>query len=240
MKVTFSKHCFGRNEKMKNSEVDYYQYTSSDILFMISWKTRKTIFSLFMKHMTPAEFSTILDVGVTPNEGRGESNFFERLYPYKNRITAASIEDAQNIERRYGVRFVRLKVGEGLPFKDNEFDIGFSNAVVEHVGSREKQRAFIEEIVRVSRKCFVSVPDRLFPIEHHTALPFIYYLPQTIHRKLLRTFGKVLYSTEETLNLLTQRDLNGMIPSACRREMISVRIFMLPSNIVAVIDKEEA
>ena len=75
MKVTFSKHCFGRDEKMKNSEVDYYQYTSSDILSMISWKTRKTIFSLFMKHMTPTEFSTILDVGVTPNEGRGESNF---------------------------------------------------------------------------------------------------------------------------------------------------------------------
>jgi len=39
-----------------------------------------------------------------------------------------------------------------MPVKDKQFDICFSNAVIEHVGDYEEQRTMAEEITRVSGK----------------------------------------------------------------------------------------
>lgn len=221
-----------------NQEVNYYKYTSSGLASLASSKIRRKIFDLFMETMEPTDNSLILDVGVTPNNERPESNFFENLYPYKNRITAVSIEDASNLEKLYpGLRFVMIKDGR-LPFNDNEFDVAFSNAVLEHVGSRAQQRRFIAEMIRVSRKCFIAVPDRIFPIEHHTALPLIHYFPQELHRRLLRILGKELYASEERLNLLTKGIFKSLFPSNVKLKIMRTRLLLIPSNIIAVVTKE--
>ena len=43
--------------------------------------------------------------------------------------------------------------GRELPFADGAFDLGFSNAVVEHVGGRDEQRRFVHELCRVAGGC---------------------------------------------------------------------------------------
>ncbi len=64
--------------------------------------------------------------------------------------------------------------GRELPFADGAFDLGFSNAVVEHVaGGREGQRRFVHELCRVAQRVFVTTPNRWFPLEVHTLLPFV-------------------------------------------------------------------
>ncbi|MDR1740563.1 MAG: class I SAM-dependent methyltransferase, partial [Synergistaceae bacterium] len=51
------------------------------------------------------------------------------------------------------------------PFKDGEFDLVFSSAVIEHVGSFERQTRFISEAARVSgRYVFITTPNRWFPV----------------------------------------------------------------------------
>lgn len=193
-----------------------------------------------MENMDPTAESTILDIGVTSDIERIESNFFEKLYPYKHKITAASLDDATHLQNTYkDLKFIKLQDGESLPFLDNEFDIAFSNAVVEHVGSKEKQQRFINEIIRVSRKCFISVPNRLFPVEHHTALPFIHYLPKNIHRKILKLLNKGFYASEERLNLLTKGDFKALFPNNVYVKCFSVRLFFIPSNIIAVVSGEK-
>ena len=76
--------------------------------------------------------------------------------------------------------------GRELPFDDAAFDIGFSNAVVEHVaGGREGQRRFVHELCRVARRVFVTTPNRWFPLEVHTLLPLVHWLPARARERLI-------------------------------------------------------
>ena len=68
--------------------------------------------------------------------------------------------------------------GRKPPFGDGTFELGFSNAVVEHVaGGREGQRRFVHELCRVARRVFVTTPNRCFPLEVHSLVPFAHWLP---------------------------------------------------------------
>ena len=63
----------------------------------------------------------------------------------------------------------------------------FSNAVIEHVGGRERQRQLVSEAIRVGRRVFITTPNRRFPVEVHTRLPLVHWLPDAIsHRRLRR------------------------------------------------------
>lgn len=191
------------------------------------------MFDLFMTAMQPTASSSVLDLGVTPDRSLPESNFFERLYPYPQSLTAASIEDASFLEQLYpGLRFVRIAPGP-LPFADNQFDIVFCSAVIEHVGEREAQRSFVREILRVGRRFFLTTPNRQFPVEFHTLLPFLHWLPQPAHQATLRRLKLEFWAKTENLNLLTPRALASLFPSSVSPALFNYRLFGWPSNIVA-------
>jgi hypothetical protein len=44
----------------------------------------------------------------------------------------------------------------------------------------------ISEIMWVGKRFFVSTPNRWFPLEHHTGIPFLYFLPMRLFRGLIR------------------------------------------------------
>ena len=73
-----------------------------------------------------------------------------------------------------------------LPFEDGEFDVAFSNAVIEHVGGPEEQRRFVDEALRVARRAFVTTPNRWFPVEVHTRLPLVHWLPDAARASRVR------------------------------------------------------
>ena len=55
--------------------------------------------------------------------------------------------------------------------------------MIEHVGGREQQRRFVEESLRVARRAFITTPNRWFPVEVHTRLPLVHWLPDALaHR----------------------------------------------------------
>ena len=62
-------------------------------------------------------------------------------------------------------------------FQDSEFDVVFSNSVIEHVGDYEEQRQMANEIRRVGKRYFLQTPNRYFPIEPHFLFPFFQFLP---------------------------------------------------------------
>jgi hypothetical protein len=187
---------------------------------------------------------TILDIGVTSDRSYDHSNYLEAWYPRKDRITAIGVDrDAAFLVTRYpGMRFV---TGDGrqLPFAEQTFDYVHSSAVLEHVGSAAQQTRFIAEAWRVARKgVFLTTPNRWFPVEFHTVLPLLHWLPPPLFRHILRSIGRDFFASEENLNLLSSAVLRRLCARAlCTQagvgggfEIRSVALGGWASNLVVV------
>ena len=154
----------------------------------VSMRSRRRKLQLFIDHFQPGPETTVVDVGVTdaPFGAGSTDNFFEALYPWPGQITGVGHTELD----RFAAAFPQVRAvqadGRDLPFGNAEFDIAFSNAVVEHVaGGREGQRQFVHELCRVGRRVFVTTPNRRFPLEVHTLLPFVHWLPSGPRERLL-------------------------------------------------------
>jgi hypothetical protein len=194
------------------------QYTHAapeSISIKIAAYQRRKMFAEFLSATGIQPQDTVLDLGVTSDRSYGHSNYLENWYQYKDRITASGVDDASFLEEMYpGLRFV-FADGRNLHFADREFDYVHSSAVLEHVGSREKQAALLREAWRVARKgLFITTPNRWFPVEFHTVLPFAHWLPPAAFRKLCMMIGMEFFASEENLNLLSATQLRRMAAEA--------------------------
>jgi SAM-dependent methyltransferase len=197
----------------------------------ISLRSRERKLELFLDELRPTSESTVLDVGADElgfgeGVGCGTLNFFEERYPWPERITALGLQDGTGFHERYpGIRYVQ---GDAcaLPFADGEFDIVFSNAVIEHVGGRDRQRTFVSEAIRVGRRVFLTTPNRRFPIEVHTRLPLVHWLPDSLSHRIYRAAGRDLGAD---VHLLSRRSFESLFPGR-------VRIVSLGLTLVAIVD----
>ncbi len=182
--------------------------SSAGIINRAALAVRQNMYRVLAEHVDMESLRNVLDVGATADRDRIESNYFEEIYPHKNRITVLSDQDASWLEEKYpGLKFVHGD-GRGLPFPDDSFDLVFSNAVLEHVGAEAQQKQFMLECLRVSRKyVFLTTPNRWHPFEFHTAIPFLHWLPKSCHRYILDFLGYEELSKEENLNLLSKRNI---------------------------------
>jgi hypothetical protein len=197
-------------------------------------RARRRMFDLFIELLAPTARDKVLDLGVTPDDSLPESNLFDALYPHRHNLVAASIEDAKLLETRYpGLRFVRIAPGP-LPFRDDEFDILFCSAVLEHVGTREQQALFMSEATRVARRVFMTTPNKGFPIDFHTLLPLLHWLPQRWHQAALRAVGHEFLARTENLNLVGAADLAAICPPSAAWSLHRIRLLGFTSNLVLV------
>ena len=220
---------------MSKPAIDYFSlhHPLRMLASRVSYHTRRKIFLRFLEIMKPGCDSLILDVGVTPDRKLPESNFFEALYPYKNRIVATSIEDAAFLENEYpGLTFIQA-TGYSLPFADDQFDCVFCSAVLEHVGDQRQQKLFVGELIRVARSFFLVTPNRQYPMEFHTFLPFIHWLPRKYHQAILEKLGMPFWSSTKNLNLLTPRSLTALFPAGIKVNLLRIFLAGFPSNLIA-------
>lgn len=109
-------------------------------------------------------------------------------------------------------------------FEDEQFDVVFSNSVIEHVGTYQQQGQMAEEVQRVGKRYCVQTPNRFFPIEPHVLLPFFQFLPFGLKVFILSHFrslwGWKIASKQEAMEyvreirLLTEKELKSLFPGA--------------------------
>lgn len=197
----------------------------------ISLRSRRRKLALFMELVRPGPATTVLDVGVdevSSGEAGGEGgctthNFLEERYPWPERLTALGLHDGSRFRERYPqIAYVQ---GDAcaLPFENGSFDVVHSNAVIEHVGGRDRQQAFVREAVRVGRRVFLTTPNRWFPVEVHTRLPLVHWLPEGIAARAYDLAGKP-WAKEN--HLLGPGELRDLFP-------VPVRIHNLGMTLVA-------
>jgi hypothetical protein len=190
------------------------------------WNRRRKL-ALFLEELQPGPETTIVDVGVgdtgfDTEPGVGLShNFFEAMYPWPERITAVSDVPLPNFAQEFPEIAPVTASGTNLPFEDDSFDIAFSNAVLEHVGGRDEQRRFVRELCRVAPKVFVSTPNRRFPLEVHTLVPFLHWLPRGARN---RAFAALRRDAWRGVELLNRRELLGLFPPEARARIVESRM----------------
>jgi len=182
----------------------YYQHVPDE-----SWAgrlmiaARDRIYRDFIRQMQPGPSDRILDVGVSDVISNG-ANVLERCYPQRQNITACGLGAGHEFQATFPeVSYVRIVPNMRLPFEDRSFAIATANAVLEHVGSSANQAFFVSELSRVAERVFVSVPNKFFPIEHHTALPLVHFQKRAFELACAVT-GKSEWAREENLILMTR------------------------------------
>jgi hypothetical protein len=218
---------------------NYFTFGLSGYADRLLVRIRQEVYQHFLEAFHPTPHDTVLDIGVSPNE-HTSSNFLERSYPWTQAIVALGV--APYPELRDAFPGIKLLCGEGraLPLRSRSVDLVYSHAVIEHVGSRARQAVFLAEALRVCRKgVLITTPNRWHPVETHTGLPFLHYLPPRVWYSICNAVGRDMYAREDALNLLSARDLTALLDGLDRGEweyeLRGVRWLGVVSNYVLVV-----
>ncbi|NLN94608.1 MAG: class I SAM-dependent methyltransferase [Bacteroidales bacterium] len=109
-------------------------------------------------------------------------------------------------------------------FAEKEFDIAFSNSVIEHVGDFNDQGRMAAEMKRIARGIFLQTPNYYFPVEPHFLFPFFQFMPLWLKTRLLMNFNlgwHTRISDKEkareicrTIRLLKKSELKKLFPES--------------------------
>jgi 2-polyprenyl-3-methyl-5-hydroxy-6-metoxy-1,4-benzoquinol methylase len=213
-----------------------------------SWATnlRKKRLSLFKSliELIPSESNSsslkILDVGGT--QVFWEQVFWETVGLLKQTLKIAEIT-LLNVKpvsvTHSNFNSVAGDARNMKMFKNNQFDIVFSNSVIEHVGDYNVQRQMANEIRRVGKRYFVQTPYLYFPVEPHFVFPFFQFLPTAIKVGLVTNFALGFYPkiTEQqtaleavnSIKLLNKKEFITLFPNA---KLYEEKIFGLTKSLI--------
>lgn len=190
-------------------------------------KHRKEKCDMFFSVLEPSPADSLLDVGGGTGSILGE---FASLYDFFDDVQVVNIRP--QCFSNSALPSVRFSIADGcaLPFPNRSFDWVFSNAVIEHVGNKRRQMQFATEVRRVARRgYFVATPNRAFPVDPHTLLPFYHFLSPSLQRHICRL--SLGYTKRyEPLDLLSKAGLLRLFPEATVQRC---GFPVLPNNLVA-------
>lgn len=179
-------------------------------------RARSKRFRAYHAALAPTATDRILDIGCGPSGLAG----FEPAAD----VTGLDAEEQPDYP---GTRFVRGDARR-LPFETGEFDIAYSNSLVEHLAPKDR-RDFASEVRRVSRRYWIQTPNRHFPVEPHVLLPAYHWLPQPAQKRLWR-LGR-LEGDYERIDLLDEDQLRALFPDAT---ILRERFGGLTKSLIAV------
>jgi Methyltransferase domain len=161
---------------------------------------------------------TILDVGGTEGFWLNHRHLLQRTHQITvlNRFDHSSSSD--------GIAFVAGDACSMPQFSNQQFNICFSNSVIEHLVTLSNQQRMAAEMRRVACAYFMQTPCRWFPIEPHFLFPFWQFLPTNL-RIFLLTKSRIGWLDRqpnreaarklvEEIRLLSSGEVRSLFPNA--------------------------
>ena len=230
--------------EVEKHRIETYSEAKKSILYEIFQKimlnARNDFFNLFVVNNYYSKHKSVVDIGSTPSIDKEQNTFLEKTKDNQN-ITCLSNQDCRILQKKYkNIKNVIIGDAKNTMLENDSFAIAHSNATIEHVGSFENQVSFVQEMLRISKESvFIQTPNRFYPLDFHTILPFIHWLPKKIHRGILKLLKKDFYSKEENLNLLTDKKLKKIckILKIKKYKILKYKLMFLTSNLILVIYK---
>ena len=164
---------------------------------------------------------TVLDVG-------GTWNFWESMnFKYFDScdITLLNLRKYEIPEKFKNIKSVIGDATDLSEYSENQFDLAFSNSVIEHVGKEQAQKKMADELLRVGKHLYLQTPNRNFPVEPHFIFPLFQFFPLKLKVFLLTHFDLGWYKTKtrskeeitkiaDSVDLLTLKRLKKFFPNA--------------------------
>ncbi|MGH3688498.1 MAG: class I SAM-dependent methyltransferase [Pseudonocardiaceae bacterium] len=124
--------------------------------------------------------------------------------------------------------------------REQQFDLVFSNSLIEHVGGSFRRKMLASFICGTSSRYWIQTPYRYFPIEPHWIFPAFQFLPLATRSWLSRTWPLMHSRAEDwtssvvtalDVELLSITEMNYLFPEAT---IYRERMFGLVKSIIAI------
>lgn len=118
----------------------------------------------------------LLDVGGTPEFWQG-------------RLSKNVALTILNVYPQAPLQGETIEIGDGADlsrYEDKAFDVVFSNSALAFVGGIAQQRLMAAEIRRVGVNYYVQTPNKDFPVDWRTYVPFFHWLPNKVQAWILQ------------------------------------------------------
>ena len=130
---------------------------------------------------------------------------------------------------------------------DGEFEIAFSNSLIEHLDTYARQHQMAREVRRVGQSYYIQTPNKHFPIEPHFLVPFFQYFPLSLKISMVQRLNLGWYqkipdqekAREHILShrLLTESEMCTLFPDS---RLFKERILGLTKSYIAYRGKMDA
>jgi hypothetical protein len=189
-----------------------------------------------LSKMEKAESIHILDVG-------GTYHYWKTMTPQSLNhvnITLLNLKKESLPQGLKGFNSVAGDIRSAL-FSYDEYDVVFSNSVIEHLGSQADMRKFADRIRQSGKPYYIQTPSKWFPMEPHSRLLFFQFLPRVVRAWMIWHFKINYFPRAETYRdclgvsdstiMLSKRQVCALFPEA---EIVTERLFGMPKSYTAI------
>ena len=177
------------------------------------------LWRLYLKLHGPSNVSSYLDIGTW--NFKNIRTFEQNLKP--TTTVALDIEPKDRGKTTFVVADATY-----LPFRRDSFSLVTMLSVIEHLAD---QTGCLAEVLRVAGKgcVFLQIPNRYFPIELHTGIPFYFYLPRVVRPALLT---RTRNEWAAHVNIPSVRRMKRQLSLLAPNRKSSICGFYYPENVV--------
>lgn len=201
----------------------------------VSGRARKRRMEFFRKFLNGIGNNlSVADVGGTFYHWKDESDLLSKM-----NLTLINVEDEAG-QLPENVKHLKADARDLGMIADKQFDIAYSNSMIEHFSNFEDQKLAAAGIRRIAKHFFVQTPNYRFPVEPHFLFPFFQNLPLSLKKELVMRFSLGWFvrqsderSAEElvsSVRLLKFNEIRMLFPGA---EIYTEKYMLLNKSFIA-------